>query len=93
VTHLRERGRFTSDLCNYLLKYRISDIYITMTYKTTTTTLAIVAITALLATASIVIALSVITEGTGISHANAAVAKKVHLCKAGHTCKPERRLA
>jgi hypothetical protein len=40
-----------------------------MTYKKTSTTLAIAVIAALIVSASVVIALTMITEGVGISHA------------------------
>lgn len=53
--------------------------YITMTYKKTSTTFAIAVIAALMVSASVVVALTIITEGVGISHAGAAL-KRVHLC-------------
>lgn len=50
-----------------------------MSYKKTSTTLAIAVITALMISASVVIALTMITEGVGISAANAQV-KRAHIC-------------
>jgi hypothetical protein len=47
-----------------------------MTYKKTLTSLAIVVIAALMASASVVVALTIITEGAGISHATALKAAK-----------------
>lgn len=50
-----------------------------MSYKKTSTTLAIAVIAAVMVSASVVIALTMITEGVGISHAGAAV-RAVHTC-------------
>jgi hypothetical protein len=50
-----------------------------MTYKKTSTTLAIAVIAALMVSASVVIALTMITEGVGISHAGAK-AVRLHVC-------------
>ena len=53
--------------------------YITMTYKKTSTTLAIAVIAALMVSASVVVALTIITEGVGISHVDAKP-QRVHIC-------------
>jgi len=50
-----------------------------MSYKKTSTTLAIAVFAALMVSASVVIALTMITEGVGMSAANAQVKFK-HVC-------------
>lgn len=50
-----------------------------MTYKKTTSTLAIAVIGALMVSASVVIALAMITEGVGPSHAGAKLLR-LHFC-------------
>jgi hypothetical protein len=68
--------------------------YITMTYKKTSTTLAIAVIAALMVSASVVVALTIITEGVGISHAGAKP-QRAHICHntglPGPPCKPPLR--
>ncbi|HYT02947.1 MAG TPA: hypothetical protein VEL70_08545 [Candidatus Acidoferrum sp.] len=49
-----------------------------MSYKKTSTTLAIAVIAALIVSASVVIALTTITEGVGISAANAQVRERIY---------------
>jgi hypothetical protein len=53
--------------------------YIAMTYKKTSTTLAIAVIATLMVSASVVVALTIVTQGVGISHVDAAL-KRVHFC-------------
>lgn len=50
-----------------------------MTYKKTSTSLAIAVIATLMVSASVVVALTIITQGVGISHVDAAL-KRVHIC-------------
>jgi hypothetical protein len=50
-----------------------------MTYKKTSTILALAVIATFMVSASVVIALTMITEGVGISAANAQV-KRAHIC-------------
>jgi hypothetical protein len=63
-----------------------------MTYNKTTTMLTIVVIAALMVGASVVVALTMISEGGGIQQANAKGLKRVHICHDGTStpCKPER---
>ena len=51
-----------------------------MSYKKTSTILAIAVIAAVMVSASVVVALTLITEGVGISHAGAKVPVRVHVC-------------